>query len=181
MSESQPLLSSTTGVGLSGGGVPSFTLRGARWSDLRGAARACSLAFWNDVLFGGIIHPYRHKYPSDNDKYWYRRFVVDWWDWSHVYLVTTEKIDGKGDVITGFAHWSRIAPSSKVNRLAGWELAWWDPSKFLPCCTACLHTGRLFLLGGLAFGHESVRQWYASLVQLLRYTLSMKSRRRTSA
>ncbi|KIV81889.1 hypothetical protein PV11_04039 [Exophiala sideris] len=128
MSESQPLLSTSNTVGLSS--TPSFTLRRARWSDLRGAARACSLAFWDDVLFGGLIHPRRNEYPLESDKYWYRRFVVDWWDWSHVYLVTTEKVDGK-EVITGFAHWSRIAPSMTVNRRAGWELAWWDPRRLL--------------------------------------------------
>ncbi len=145
-SETTPLLSQTT--------IPRqsrFTLRRARFSDLAGAARACSLAFFDEVLFGRLIHPNRHKYPYDFDKYWYRRFVVDYWDWSHIYLVTTETVTedagpckGKAtgrerqkEVITGFAHWSRIAPSSRDNYLAGWGLAWWDPRKF-SLCFSCL-------------------------------------------
>ncbi|KAK5313650.1 hypothetical protein LTR93_010828 [Exophiala xenobiotica] len=114
---------------------PSFTLRRARFTDLPGAARATSLAFWDEVLFGRLIHPRRHEYPLDSDKYWYRRFMVDWWDWSHVFLVTTEREKGESDsqreIVTGLAHWSRIAPSKGENRKAGWELGWWDPRRLL--------------------------------------------------
>lgn len=107
-----------------------FTLRHARFSDLSRAARTCSLAFDNDVLFGRVIHPHRETYPFDVDKYWYRRFVVDFWDWSHVFLVTTEPDpQGKKEIVTGFAHWSRIAPGWKENYKAGWGLPWWDLSK----------------------------------------------------
>lgn len=116
-----------------------FTLRRAKFSDLSAAARTCSLAFWDDVLFGRLIHPHRASYPFDFDKYWYRRFVVDWWDRSHVFLITTDTVhegskdDATGrEVVTGLAHWSRIAPARQVNYDAGWELRWWDPSKFNP-------------------------------------------------
>lgn len=112
------------------------TLRRARFGDLAPAARSTSLAFWDDVLFGRIIHPRRNAFPSDFDKYFYRRFVVDWWDWSHVFLVTTETVKGEEgnriverEVITGLAHWSRISSSRQLNYDAGWELGWWDPSK----------------------------------------------------
>jgi hypothetical protein len=134
-SETRPLLPNTTGASHSSPGNPGFTLRRARFSDLAGAARTCSLAFWDDVLFGRLIHPWRNQYPLDSDKYWYRRFVVDWWDWSHVYLVTTETVGAKAkeqrEIVTGFAHWSRIAPGRAENRRVGWELAWWDPSKYI--------------------------------------------------
>jgi hypothetical protein len=60
--------------------------------------------------------------------------MVDWWDWSHVFLVTTERekdeSDSQREIVTGLAHWSRIAPSKGENRKAGWELGWWDPSKY---------------------------------------------------
>lgn len=162
-----------------------FALRRARFSDLAPAARTCSLAFWDDVLFGRLIHPYRATYPADVDKYWYRRFVVDWWDWSHVFLVTTERVPASeaqgvsGDVtgearrchggsshhesgpqptieeeqneveiVTGFAHWSRIAPDSRANYQAGWGLACWDPSKSFPVLVHFLlaRSGSAFLL-----------------------------------
>lgn len=130
-----------------------FTLRRARFADLAPASRTVSLGFGDDVLFGRLIHPHRSSYPSDVDKYWYRKFIVDYWDWSHVFLITTEHTTTittslapsssavtsaasnksvasdrtRAEVITGFAHWSRIAPSRKANFEAGWELAWWDP------------------------------------------------------
>jgi GNAT superfamily N-acetyltransferase len=112
----------------------SFTLRSARFSDLASAARACTLAFDDDELFGPIIHPHRKAFPRDMDKYWYRRFIIDFWDPSHVFLVTTEKHDrSKKEVVTGFAHWCRIAPEPRINLAAGWGLAWWDLSKhFVP-------------------------------------------------
>ena len=131
LSDTTPLLpqqTTTSTVGLVGSA--SFTLRRARFTDLTGAARATSLAFWDEVLFGRLIHPKRHEYPFDSDKYWYRRFMVDWWDWSHVFLVTTERDESQREIVTGLAHWSRIAPSKRENRKAGWELGWWDPSKF---------------------------------------------------
>lgn len=116
-----------------------FTIRRATFTDLPAAARTTSLAFWDDVLFGRLIHPHRAAYPLDSDKYWYRRFVVDWWDRSHVFLIstTTDTEVSKGDnassaeVVTGLAHWSRIAPTRQINYKAGWELRWWDPSKYL--------------------------------------------------
>lgn len=113
-----------------------YTLRRARLSDLSPAARTVSLGFWDDVLFGRLIHPFRNSYPSHVDKYWYRKFIVDYWDWSHVMLVTTEPAEGdspaggKAEIVTGFAHWSRIAPSRHVNYKASWELTWWDPSEW---------------------------------------------------
>ncbi|KAJ9644848.1 hypothetical protein H2204_001310 [Knufia peltigerae] len=130
-SESSSLLkspSTTNTVGLNP--HPSFTLRRARFGDLANAARTTTLAFWDEVLFGRLIHPRRNEHPSDFDKYWYRQFIVDWWDWSHVFLVTTEKVEGQQqEVITGLAHWTRMAPAKKDNRVAGWELAWWDPRR----------------------------------------------------
>ena len=115
------------------------SIRRARFTDLSAAARTTTLAFWDDVLFGRLIHPHRVAYPFDNDKYWYRRFVVDWWDPSHVFLITTasesdsskENHPSRGEVVTGIAHWSRIAPTRQINYNAGWELRWWDPSKFV--------------------------------------------------
>jgi hypothetical protein len=112
---------------------PKFRLRRANFSDLSGAARTCSLAFGNDPLFGGLIHPRAKTYPGDVDKYWYRRFVVDFWDWSHVFLIATEPATPPetGETVTGIAHWSRNVPKPKDNHCAGWGLAWWDPSTWL--------------------------------------------------
>lgn len=113
-----------------------FTIRRAGFTDLPAAARLCSLAFWDDVLFGRLIHPHRVAYPFDFDKYWYRRFAVDWWDQSHVFLLATNTVsevaNGKTtsrEVVTGLAHWSRVA-TPQANYDAGWERRWWDPSEY---------------------------------------------------
>jgi hypothetical protein len=112
---------------------PSFTLRHARFSDLVGAARTCSLAFEEEELFGLVIHPHRKAFPREMDKYFYRRFLINYWDPSHVFLVTTERDDEqKRETVTGFAQWCRIAPEPRINHAAGWGLARCDPSK--PSC-----------------------------------------------
>jgi hypothetical protein len=112
---------------------PSFTLRRARFSDLAGAARTCSLAFEEEELFGLVIHPHRKAFPREMDKYFYRRFLINYWDPSHVFLVTTERdAEQKREIVTGFAQWCRIAPEPRINHAAGWGLARWDPSK--PSC-----------------------------------------------
>jgi hypothetical protein len=47
--------------------------------------------------------------------------------------VTTESdaADKTKEIVTGFAHWSRIAPGWRDNQRAGWGLTPLDQSKFL--------------------------------------------------
>ncbi len=117
-----------------------YTIRRAFFSEQRSIARVCTTAFWNDVLFGKLIHPSRQEHPSDNDLYWLRRIQVDWWDWSHVFIVAASKdARGKG-VIMGQAHWSRIADSDAENHAAGRGLAWYDPRRIIkPLVAICVH------------------------------------------
>jgi GNAT superfamily N-acetyltransferase len=110
----------------------SVNLRRAHFVDQQSMARALSLAFWDDVLFGHLIHPHREQYPHDSDLYWLRRIQVNWWDWSHVFLVTTD-VDEKtrSEVVTGVAHWSRMG---KTGATSGWL----DPTNVaLPIAKAC--------------------------------------------
>src|SRR5271154_2560981 len=108
---------------------PRSQVRRALIGEQSNIARVCSLAFWDDVLFGKLIHPFREQHPHDSDLYWLRRIQVDWWDWSPVFLVTTDVDSQTGrEVVTGHAHWSRIG-SREQNWRAGWGLRWWDASK----------------------------------------------------
>jgi len=105
-------------------------VRRALFSEQSTIARVCGAAFWDDVLFGKLIHPLREQYPRDSDLYWLRRIQTDWWDWSHVFLVTTSVDTRTGrEVVSGQAHWSRIG-TREQNWMAGWGLRWWDPRKF---------------------------------------------------
>jgi len=80
-------------------------------------ARTLSLAFWDDVLFRRLVHPHRTQYPHDSDLYWLRRIQVQWWDWSHVFLVTVDGDETTGaEVVMGVAHWNRMGNGGGVGR-----------------------------------------------------------------
>ena len=99
-------------------------IRLALFSEQRELARVYTAAFWDDVLFGDLIHPHRKEFPEDNQLYWLRRIQVYWWDYTHHFIVSTA-VDKQGDeVIAGVAHWSRTGTGG---RAAG--LGWWDPRK----------------------------------------------------
>ena len=143
-----------------------FSIRRATYSDLTSIARVSTLAFWNDVLFGKLIHPHRHTFPKDNDTYWLRRNAVYYWDWSHVFLVAvtrepapypelavTELVDASDEEqkpllvdrttgskkVIGIAHWSRMVPDRgpQSNYAVGYDLAWWDPRRLLKPIFQC--------------------------------------------
>jgi len=99
-------------------------IRLALFSEQRELARVYTAAFWDDILFGDLIHPHRKEFPEDNQLYWLRRIQVYWWDYTHHFIVSTA-VDKQGDeVIAGVAHWSRMGTG---RRAAG--LGWWDPRK----------------------------------------------------
>ena len=138
-----------------------FSIRHGTFSDLGSIARVSTVAFWNDVLFGKLIHPHCHAYPKDNDVYWLRRNGVYYWDWSHVFLVAVTRepapypelavrelpddadhgehqplLNDKGagrERVIGTAHWSRMCPDNHAlsNYALGYDLAWWDPRRVL--------------------------------------------------
>jgi hypothetical protein len=105
-----------------------FTIRPAYYSELPAIAALLTKAFWNDDLFGDIIHPHRAQFPEDNDLYWLRRARVNWWDWSMRYIVSIVREAGR-DVITGVALWARIGEQPPT----GLKLGVADPSKNLRC------------------------------------------------
>ena len=100
------------------------TIRLALFSEQRELARVYTAAFWDDILFGELIHPRRKEFPEDNQLYWLRRIQVYWWDYTHHFIVSTA-VDKQGnEIIAGVAHWSRMGTGG---RAAG--LGWWDPRK----------------------------------------------------
>ncbi|KAM0294373.1 hypothetical protein HYE67_008035 [Fusarium culmorum] len=103
-----------------------ITLRDANYSDLPEVARVMSKAFWNDNLFGDLIHPHREKYPDDPDLYWLRRARVSFWDcrWRCIVAITKDNI-GK-EVIAGIAQWERLGEGGKKL-----ECSYLDPRNLL--------------------------------------------------
>ena len=115
-------------------------IRPALFSEQRELACVYTAAFWDDILFGDLIHPHRKEFPEDNELYWLRRIQVYWWDYTHHFIVSTAADKQGNEVIAGVAHWSRMGTGG----VAG--LGWWDPRKSdlehviaLPLVRFCLH------------------------------------------
>lgn len=101
-------------------------LRFARFSEIYSCAQVLAQSFAEDVLFGEYIHPHRHEYPDDMALFWYRPMLTEWFDWTMVFLVSTEMDKQGREIITGVALWHRMGDNG---RRCGWGLAPWDPSK----------------------------------------------------
>ena len=106
-----------------------IVLRDARYSELPEIANVMAQAFWNDNLFGDLIHPHRAQHPDDMDLYWLRRSRVTFWNWRWKFLVAVSK-DAEGkEVIAGVAQWGRLGDGGKEMDL--WTL---DPREYPKIC-----------------------------------------------
>lgn len=96
-------------------------LRNARYSELPEIARVMAHAFWDDNLFGDLIHPHRNEYPDDVDLYWLRRARVSFWNHRWQFIVAVDKDEAGHDIIVGIAQWARLGEGGRQPR--GW---YWD-------------------------------------------------------
>ncbi|KAF3352579.1 hypothetical protein VDGD_08283 [Verticillium dahliae] len=85
-----------------------IALRDARYTELAEIAHVMATAFWEDNLFGELIHPHRDEHPDDVDLYWLRRARVNFWDFRWKWLVATTKDVNGNEVIAGIAQWARL-------------------------------------------------------------------------
>ncbi|KAH0493327.1 hypothetical protein TgHK011_000001 [Trichoderma gracile] len=85
-----------------------IVLRNARYSELPEVAHVMARAFWDDNLFGDLIHPKRNEYPEDVDLYWLRRARVSFWDSRWRFIVALEKDETGHESIVGIAQWARL-------------------------------------------------------------------------
>ncbi|KAH7030600.1 acyl-CoA N-acyltransferase [Microdochium trichocladiopsis] len=112
---------------------PAVVYRDARYGELPAVAHVYALAFWDDHIFGHLIHPKRDQFPLDSDLYWLRRARVNYWDYRYKWLVAVvpdEKAAG-GEKVVGVAQWERIGDGGKAL-----ECAWWDPRNLLKPASA---------------------------------------------
>lgn len=86
-------------------------IRYAQYSDLPAIAHVMTQAFFDDDLFGDIIHPYRKQHHADVQLYWLRRARVNYWNyrWRWPIAVMQEAQTGR-EVIVGTGQWERIGP-----------------------------------------------------------------------
>jgi hypothetical protein len=120
-----------------------ITVRFARFSDLQHVARVMGAAFFDDDLFGDIIHPHRAQYPADVELYWLRRAYVNYWNyrWKWLVAVDTDAATGK-EVVVGVAQWERMGSGGEAL-----ECAVWDPRKCYAIYTIVYYTTFLGLMG----------------------------------
>ncbi|KAH7113486.1 acyl-CoA N-acyltransferase [Dactylonectria estremocensis] len=95
------------------GNMSEIVLRDARYSELPEIAHVMATAFWEDNLFGQIIHPHRNEHPGDVDLYWLRRARVNFWDYRWKWLVAVAKDEAGREVIAGIAQWTRLGDGGK--------------------------------------------------------------------
>jgi GNAT superfamily N-acetyltransferase len=108
-----------------------LSIRPARLVDHWAIARLNTQAFFEDVLFGRAIHPNRHRYPFDSDRYWLLRNLVAHFDYSHRFMVAVVA-DAQGqERLVGQTHWSRIGLSARESCEAGWGLGRFDARRLL--------------------------------------------------
>ncbi|KAH8646230.1 hypothetical protein BX600DRAFT_157954 [Xylariales sp. PMI_506] len=111
--------------------------REPRWSELPQIAKVMARAFWDDNLFGDLIHPHRNQYPADPDLYWLRRAHAMWWDYRYKWLVAvveeedTAANGGTREVVAGIARWERLGDGGKPM-----ECWWFDPRNLLKPLTS---------------------------------------------
>jgi hypothetical protein len=97
-----------------------MSIRPARRSDLTAIAKLCADAFYDDELFGALMHPYREQFLGDYEAYFTRRMRQHWWDYSHIWFVATVLKQGE-EVIVGVAEWEFMGDVGKKLRLQPWD------------------------------------------------------------
>jgi hypothetical protein len=54
------------------------TIRPATENDIQTMSQIGAEAFFDDELFGPLIHPHRNEFPDDMHLYWLKRIHRDW-------------------------------------------------------------------------------------------------------
>ncbi|KAH7128599.1 hypothetical protein B0J11DRAFT_525333 [Dendryphion nanum] len=98
-------------------------LRDARFSDHQALAEICSAAFFNEDLFGRVIHPHRYEFPHDPTVFWLQHIRNHWFDWRNRMLITynTDSLHTSSEIITGLAVWQRQGKGGEKLALRTWD------------------------------------------------------------
>lgn len=105
-------------------------IRPATHADIPSIAAICAAAFYDDELYGDLMHTRRAQYPQDWQTFWLRKTRESWWNWKHVWwvAVTHDKDIGK-EIVVGAAEWDCMGRVRKElgRDLVGWDLSMLDP------------------------------------------------------
>ncbi len=81
-------------------------IRLATPKDVEAMASLCALAWFEDGLFGPVMHPHRHRYPDDVKIYWHECLRRHWKNRREHIIVAVTTEDDKEKVV-GAACWQR--------------------------------------------------------------------------
>lgn len=101
-------------------------LRYATPSDEAAIVSTCTAAFFNEALFGTLMHPYRHKYPNDVKIFWHEKIRQEWKTPSNKIIVATTTEAGK-ELVVGVAVWQRQGDDEGAKKV---EKEWVDIGTF---------------------------------------------------
>jgi GNAT superfamily N-acetyltransferase len=106
-------------------------IRFARSSDEPVLVDICRRAFFNDDLFGRVIHPHRAQYPEDVSIYWGEWLRVDWENVRNRLIVAVAPTSptGSSETILGLAVWTRQGTDAGAQKV---QREYQPPGVFLP-------------------------------------------------
>jgi len=91
-----------------------MTIRSATFSDHAALAEICGAAFFDEDLFGRVMHPRRDQYPNGPALYWHKHIREEWIDWRNHFFVKVVKDEKTGkERIVGVAVWQRQGEGGK--------------------------------------------------------------------
>lgn len=96
-------------------------LRIATWTDLLAASHAAAGAFFEESLFGPVIHPHRHTYPNDVYLFFLRYFRQTFFSATDIILVSYPS--DSPSTVTGVGVWTRKgAGGVRLAKQQGWAM-----------------------------------------------------------
>jgi hypothetical protein len=117
-----------------------MTIRLATPSDEPAMASLLAKAFFDESLFGQVMHPYRDQYPDDVKIFWSEYLRKHWKITNERLFVATTTVDGR-EKVAGVAIWRRDGDDEGKRRV---ESEWVDVGKCL--CNTSNQTSMLTAL-----------------------------------
>lgn len=102
-------------------------IRPATPADEPAIASTCTAAWFNEALFGPLMHPYRHEYPEDVEIYWHENIRDQWKNPRNKIFVATTT-EAEKEIVVGVAVWQRQGDDAGSKKV---ESEWVDVGKSL--------------------------------------------------
>ncbi|KAH6638745.1 acyl-CoA N-acyltransferase [Boeremia exigua] len=99
-----------------------MNIRFAQPSDEPSIAEICTRAFFDEDLFGRVMHPRRNEFPEDVQIFWHKSLQNDWSNPRNVVIVAVTIDPANQEKIVGAAVWQRQGGDTGAqNVIAKWN------------------------------------------------------------